>query len=45
VEKTTTGDLELEPAAYDDPDRESDPAETVRGQRPEVPAQDPEATP
>ena len=45
MENTQTGDLELDPAAYDDPDRDKDPTQTVRGKRPDVPTQDPEATP
>jgi hypothetical protein len=42
MEKTRTGYLELEPDAYDDPDRDRDPVQPVTGRYPSGP-QDPEA--
>ena len=43
METTKTGDLELDPAAYDDPDRDKDPVAPVTGPYPTRP-QDPEAS-
>lgn len=44
MEKTTTGDLELAPDAYDDPDQDEEPTQRVKGSYREVTTQDPEAT-
>ena len=43
VAKQQNADLELEPGAYDDPDRDRDPTEPVTGTYPDVATQDPEA--
>lgn len=43
VAKNRNSDLELDPVAYDDPDRDRDPTEPVTGTYPDVPTQDPEA--
>ncbi len=43
MEKTRTGDLELEPDAYDDPDDHRDPAQPVTGRYRATGPQDPEA--
>jgi hypothetical protein len=44
MEKARTGDLELEPDAYDDPDRDRDPVRPVTGRYLSDRPQDPEAT-
>lgn len=44
MEKTRTGDLELDPDAYDDADQDADPVEPVTGDYPATGPQDPEAT-
>ncbi len=43
VAKNRNADLELDPAAYDDPDRDRDQTEPVTGTYPDVATQDPEA--
>lgn len=43
VAKKGKADLELDPAAYDDPDRDRDATEPVTGTYPDVATQDPEA--
>jgi hypothetical protein len=42
--KKSKTDLELKSDAYDDPDRDRDPSEPVKGSYQEVESQDPEAS-
>jgi hypothetical protein len=44
VAKNRKTNLELKPDAYDDPDRDRDPAEPVTGTYQDVDSQDPEAS-